>query len=128
MPFASGSFDIVVCFSVLHHIPNVSTVVNEMFRVLQPGGRLVIYTPSASHYVERMKAANFILKQLPGHIAVRRGEVYASALAAQPWANVALEYLPSSYPLFGFLDRLLAPWPLVGPCFRFRILVLAVKA
>ena len=128
--FADASVDKVLALDLVEHLPDqtMHTMLAEAWRVLRPGGRLVIYTPSASHYVERLKAANFILRQLPGHIAVRGGEAYASALAAQPWAKVALEYLPSSYPLFGTLDRMLAPWPLVGPCFRFRILVLAVKA
>lgn len=48
MPFESASFDIVVCFSVLHHIPNVSTVINEMFRVLRPGGYVLLREPTHS--------------------------------------------------------------------------------
>ena len=48
MPFSSASFDIVVCFSVLHHIPNVSTVVGEMFRVLKPGGYALLREPTHS--------------------------------------------------------------------------------
>ena len=48
MPFDSASFDIVVCFSVLHHIPNVSTVVHEMFRVLKPGGYALLREPTHS--------------------------------------------------------------------------------
>jgi SAM-dependent methyltransferase len=48
MPFKSQSFDIVVCFSVLHHIPNVSTVINEMFRVLKPGGYALLREPTHS--------------------------------------------------------------------------------
>ena len=48
MPFAAASFDIVVCFSVLHHIPNVSTVIGEMFRVLKPGGYALLREPTHS--------------------------------------------------------------------------------
>lgn len=48
MPFDSASFDIVVCFSVLHHIPNVSTVIKEMFRVLKPGGYALLREPTHS--------------------------------------------------------------------------------
>ena len=48
MPFASESFDIAVCFSVLHHIPNVSTVIREMFRVLKPGGYALLREPTHS--------------------------------------------------------------------------------
>lgn len=48
MPFADNSFELVVCFQALHHIPNVSTVVREMYRVLKPGGRAMLMEPSHS--------------------------------------------------------------------------------
>lgn len=48
MPFADASFDLIVCFSVLHHIPNVSTVIQEMFRVLKPGGQVLLREPTHS--------------------------------------------------------------------------------
>ena len=48
MPFESDTFDLVVCFSVLHHIPNVSTVVREMARVLKPGGYALLREPTHS--------------------------------------------------------------------------------
>ncbi len=48
MPFADASFNLIVCFSVLHHIPNVSTVVNEMFRVLKRGGYVLLREPTHS--------------------------------------------------------------------------------
>lgn len=48
MPFDSESFDLVICFSVLHHIPNVSTVIREMHRVLKPGGHVLLREPTHS--------------------------------------------------------------------------------
>lgn len=48
MPFADGSFDLITCFGVLHHIPNVSQVVQELFRVARPGGFVLIREPVIS--------------------------------------------------------------------------------
>ena len=48
MPFADESFDLIVCFSVLHHIPNVSTVLREMHRVIRPGGKVLLREPTHS--------------------------------------------------------------------------------
>jgi SAM-dependent methyltransferase len=48
MPFADNVFDLVTCFGVLHHIPNVSTVVRELARCMKPGGWLLIREPNHS--------------------------------------------------------------------------------
>jgi SAM-dependent methyltransferase len=48
MPFPSDNFDLIVCLSVLHHVPNVSTVLREMSRVLKPGGRILLREPTHS--------------------------------------------------------------------------------
>ncbi|MDR0732970.1 MAG: class I SAM-dependent methyltransferase [Dysgonamonadaceae bacterium] len=39
------TFNLITCFSVLHHIPNVTFVVSELFRVLQKGGYLLLREP-----------------------------------------------------------------------------------
>jgi len=47
-PFASNSFDLITCFGVIHHIPNVSTVINEFYRILNPEGYLILREPVIS--------------------------------------------------------------------------------
>lgn len=42
LPFADGTFDIVVTYSALHHVPDSLAAVLEMFRVLAPGGTLFL--------------------------------------------------------------------------------------
>lgn len=41
---ADGAFDIVLCTEVLEHLPEPQRAVDEMFRVLKPGGRLLLTT------------------------------------------------------------------------------------
>jgi len=43
--FPDGTFDLVTCFGVLHHIPNVSHVVAEIGRVLRPGAFVLLREP-----------------------------------------------------------------------------------
>lgn len=42
LPFADESFDVVVCFKVLAHIRGVGEAIQEMTRVLKPGGYLAM--------------------------------------------------------------------------------------
>jgi SAM-dependent methyltransferase len=46
LSFASGTFDSVVCFSVLEHVPDVGQAVSEIRRVIRPGGIAVLGIPN----------------------------------------------------------------------------------
>ncbi len=48
IPFKDNSFDLITCFAVLHHIPNVSFVFKEISRVLKPNGFLLLREPVVS--------------------------------------------------------------------------------
>jgi SAM-dependent methyltransferase len=42
LPFPDNTFDCVTSMGVLHHTPNTRAAVAEVFRVLKPGGRLIV--------------------------------------------------------------------------------------
>ena len=42
LPFDDDSFDAVICCQSFHHYPNVQDFFNSVYRVLRPGGRLIL--------------------------------------------------------------------------------------
>ena len=42
LPFRSGAFELVTCCNSFHHYPHQQRAIEEMFRVLAPGGRLIL--------------------------------------------------------------------------------------
>lgn len=45
LPFADEAFPCVLCSQVIEHVPMVPSMIDELCRVLKPGGRLVLGTP-----------------------------------------------------------------------------------
>ena len=46
LPFRSGRFDVVYCFSTLEHVSDRTRALREMVRMLGPKGMLYLHTPS----------------------------------------------------------------------------------
>ncbi|MBB4853229.1 SAM-dependent methyltransferase [Mycobacteroides chelonae] len=44
LPFDDGSFDAVCCFAALYLVPEPFKVLDELIRVLAPGGRIAVMT------------------------------------------------------------------------------------
>lgn len=127
--FDGASFDAVAAIDLVEHVDDatLAAMLRETRRVLKRGGRLGLYTPDRAHYVERLKAHDFILAQFPQHIAVRRAGAYRRFLEE---AGLRLDldtWSVSPFPLVRLVERALAPLPLVGGTFRYRILMRAVK-
>lgn len=52
LPFDDGEFDVVVAAWMLYHVPDVEKALDEIVRVLRPGGRLVASTNRSDHLQE----------------------------------------------------------------------------
>jgi ubiquinone/menaquinone biosynthesis C-methylase UbiE len=46
LPFANGSFDAAICMGALEYLPDYGAAIEEMHRVLRPGGIALITVPS----------------------------------------------------------------------------------
>jgi ubiquinone/menaquinone biosynthesis C-methylase UbiE len=58
LPIADGGVDLALAVLVLHHVPSPAEALDELFRVVRPGGRLLVVEQEAHHleeFYERMQ-------------------------------------------------------------------------
>lgn len=66
LPFPPAAFDLVVCLGVLQHTPSPEASIDALWRMVKPGGRLVIdhYTWTLSRLTKLTPLYRLILKRL----------------------------------------------------------------
>ncbi len=54
-PFANQSFSKVICWNILHHLPYPEKAINELCRIVQSNGMVLILEPNARNLVRRLR-------------------------------------------------------------------------
>jgi ubiquinone/menaquinone biosynthesis C-methylase UbiE len=67
LPFPSNSIDRVIMVDVLHHVDNQAVTISELFRILKPGGILVIEEPDIRHFRVKLIAVAEKLALMRSH-------------------------------------------------------------
>ena len=65
LPFPDESFDAAVAAWMLYHVPALDLALDELARILKPGGRLVAVTNCADHLFEMLELAGAGRWELP---------------------------------------------------------------
>lgn len=76
LPFSDQTADAVVCYSALHHVPNWPAVLREIYRVLRPGGVLVLNEPGRGHHrkpdsITQVERFGVLEQELPARMLAR---------------------------------------------------------
>ena len=76
LPFPDETADAVVCYSALHHVPNWPAVLREIYRVLRPGGTLVLNEPGRGHHrqpgsITQVERFDVVEQELPARMLAR---------------------------------------------------------
>jgi SAM-dependent methyltransferase len=100
LPFVDRSFTHVMAFDIVEHIERDVQVLNDIARVLKPGGTLWFSTPCADHRLFPGGALQRRFEQSWGH--VRRGYTLPELKRKVPPCLVG-EFLPWNEPAFRFL-------------------------
>jgi SAM-dependent methyltransferase len=51
LPFRDGSFDLITANMVMEHVTDPGVLLDEVWRVLSPGGRFLFHTPNRRYYL-----------------------------------------------------------------------------
>jgi ubiquinone/menaquinone biosynthesis C-methylase UbiE len=79
LPYADASFDVVMSNSIVHHIPEPRGTLDEMLRVLRPGGLLFVRDLSRPDSVE---AVEEIVRMYAGSENERQQQLFRQSLHA----------------------------------------------
>ena len=103
LPFADASFDCVINSEVIEHVPDVPDIMTEMWRVLRPGGTLVLGTPDYSRRLWLILEWIYG-KVLPGAYAHEHITHYTAAGLALRLKEMGYEVLDCQY--VGFCEMI----------------------
>jgi SAM-dependent methyltransferase len=69
MKFGDQAFDVVTMWEVIEHLPDPMVTLDEIRRILRPGGRLVLSTPDSGSRVARASGKRWLgWRKVPEHL------------------------------------------------------------
>lgn len=101
LPYKDASFDLVTCTEVIEHLEHYRETLREMYRVLKPGGSLVLSTPNILNLKSRIRFLVAGFHNLFGPLHVRESSLHLTGGHINP---VSVFYLAHSLLDAGFQD------------------------
>ena len=72
LPYKDGAFNVVIIKHIVEHLPDPQKAINEIGRVTEAGGTLILATPNLDSLLKPWKGDKWIGYQDPTHISLKR--------------------------------------------------------
>ena len=72
LPYKDGAFNVVIIKHIVEHLPDPQKAIQEIGRVTEPGGTLILATPNLDSMLKPWKGDRWIGYQDPTHISLKR--------------------------------------------------------
>jgi SAM-dependent methyltransferase len=132
LPFPSGSFDLILSHEVLEHVVDDRLAVQEMARLLRPGGRMVVFVPNRGYPFEthgvywrgayrfgNIPLVNYLPRRLRDRLAPHV-RIYSAGDLESLYNGLPVRFIQRTV-IYGAYDNIIARWPAFGRLLR-RIL------
>ena len=96
--FPRGSFDTVVVFAGLHHLPDVHKAIRSAYRILRPGGSFACFEPNEDWWYRKpmLPLRNLLGIYTSDEKFLKPADVLA-AVEKVGFQNIAVQYLTPTY-------------------------------
>ena len=109
LPFPDGAFDKVICAEVLEHLPDDSSAMAELSRVLRPGGLLAISVPRYGPELVNWSLSEQYHSVPGGHLRIYRRRQLLGRLEAAGLELVASHHAHALHSPYWWLRCLVGP-------------------
>ncbi|MEA3345896.1 MAG: class I SAM-dependent methyltransferase [Chloroflexota bacterium] len=129
LPFASGFFEVVLLHEVIEHVEDDRRAIQEVYRVLAPGGRMVIFAPNRLYPLEthgffwqgkyhfgNIPLINWLPDPLRGRLAPHV-RAYTRRDLRRLLDGLPIRVLVNTQ-IFPGYDKIAARWPVLGRVLR----------
>jgi SAM-dependent methyltransferase len=80
LPFANQTFNVVIIKHIVEHLPDPQRAIQEIGRVTEKGGFLILATPNLDSLLKPWKGDSWIGYQDPTHISLKRPAEWLSLI------------------------------------------------
>jgi 2-polyprenyl-3-methyl-5-hydroxy-6-metoxy-1,4-benzoquinol methylase len=78
LPFSDNSFNVVIIKHIVEHLPDPQKAIQEIGRITEPGGTLILGTPNLDSLLKPWKGDKWLGYQDPTHISLKRPSEWLS--------------------------------------------------
>lgn len=107
LPFSSKIFDFVTITESLHHIPDQTTTIAEVYRILRSGGILIVADPQPDHWLAKIlfdlaslhpieRHSTFLTRPQLAFLVTQAGFIIKRHEAIGPLTQCLLAYKPKT--------------------------------
>lgn len=102
--YETNSFDAVVLWHVLEHLPRPDQTLDELRRIIRPGGRLILAVPNFASWQSRRTGADWFHLDLPRHLYHFTPETLTRLLRRYEFDSRSIQHFALLQNPFGWLQ------------------------